>query len=140
MIVYLDTSALVKLYVDELNSDAVRQYVEQAELIATCPLTYVEARATIARKVREGEFTRRVQERLVTALDGDWEQYLIVDVSAALCRFAGDLAETHPLRGGDAIQLASALTTDSEAQGEVLFLCFDERLRTAAEAEGLFVR
>jgi predicted nucleic acid-binding protein len=140
MIAYLDTSALVKLYVDETGSNEARESIAQAELATTSRLTYVEARAAIARKVREKELSVDRQTRLVEVLERDWERYLVLEISSALCRLAGALAEAHPLRGGDAIHLASALTAKARTRRQTLFLCFDERLQSAAESEGLLVR
>jgi antitoxin (DNA-binding transcriptional repressor) of toxin-antitoxin stability system len=51
---YLDTSALVKLYVDEEGALAVRHAVDQAELVATSAIAYAEARAAFARRHWEG--------------------------------------------------------------------------------------
>jgi predicted nucleic acid-binding protein len=40
VILYLDTSSLVKLYVEEMHSDKVREWLEEAELVATCRVAY----------------------------------------------------------------------------------------------------
>ena len=53
---------------------------------------------------------------------------------------AGELAWRHGLRGYDAVQLAAALAwreAASDAEGEIVFACFDNDLRRAAVAEGL---
>jgi predicted nucleic acid-binding protein len=52
VILYLDTSALVKIYVEEPKSAVVRENVKQAEGIATSRIAYAEARAAFARKCR----------------------------------------------------------------------------------------
>ena len=54
MMLYLDTSALVQLYVDEKKSKTVKQAVHQADAVATSLLAYTEARAAFARSRREG--------------------------------------------------------------------------------------
>ncbi len=48
MILYLDTSALVKLYVSEEGSEIVRGAVESAGRVATSRIAYAEARAALA--------------------------------------------------------------------------------------------
>ena len=48
MILYLDTSSLVRLYVDESGSADVRRLVEQAEIVAASVVAYPEARAALA--------------------------------------------------------------------------------------------
>ncbi len=54
MICYLDTSALVKLYVQEEGSDQVSSLVDCSIVIATCKIAFAEARAAFARSYREG--------------------------------------------------------------------------------------
>ena len=50
MTVYLDTSSLVKLYVDEPDADDVQRIVGEADVVATSVLAYPEARAAFARR------------------------------------------------------------------------------------------
>ena len=57
MILYLDTSSLVKLYVEEPGSPAVHADVEGSELVTTSIVAYTEARAALARRRREGSLT-----------------------------------------------------------------------------------
>ena len=64
MILYLETSNLVKLYVREKDSEAVRVSVEASEAVATSVLAYAEARAAFARKLREqGDHEGRLRSR-----------------------------------------------------------------------------
>lgn len=137
MILYLDTSALVKLYVEEEGSDAVRRMEEQAWVVATSRLAYAEARAALARARREGRITAQDHQRVVEDLDRDWESYFVLEVTEGLVRRAGDLAEGHALRAYDAVHLASALLLHDRVRLDVTFLCFDERLEEAAQAAGL---
>lgn len=46
MILYLDTSSLVKLYVEEEYSDMVKEWVREAETVSTCRVAYPEAVST----------------------------------------------------------------------------------------------
>ena len=137
MILYLDTSALVKVYVEEAGSAGVREKADQAEGLATSRIAYAEARAALARKLRERGLSRAGYRSVVDDLNGDWEDYFIVDVSDSVVKFAGDLAGKHALRGADAIHLASALRLRRQAGESVRFLCFDGRLTTAAHKERL---
>lgn len=135
MILYLDTSALVKLYVEERGTDVAASAVEKATRVATCRVTYVEARATFARARREGIVTAPALREIVDRLDADWARYDIVEVTEPLVRRAGALAERRAPRGFDSIQLASALETLRGVRGA--FLYWDERLARAAKAERL---
>src|SRR5262245_21641191 len=109
MTLYLDTSALVKLYVSEKGSSTVRAWVEDAELVMTAVVTYAEARATFSRLHRVGALSASALRRVTAELDVSWSGYTLVDVRQSLVVRAGMLAERHALRGYDAIQLAAAL-------------------------------
>jgi uncharacterized protein with PIN domain len=57
LILYLDTSALVKLYAEEVGTETVEQTVGEAEAVATSVVTYAEAQATLSRKLSEKVFS-----------------------------------------------------------------------------------
>jgi predicted nucleic acid-binding protein len=139
MILYLDTSALLKLYARERGTAAVRAAVTRASVVATCRLTHVEARGALARKLREGELSPAEHQYLTSSLDGDWARLLVVEISEHLCREAVALVERHPLRAADALQLAAACTISRRVTEETVFLSFDDRLNSAAQADGLSV-
>lgn len=135
MTLYLDTSSLVKLYVTETGSDAVRALVDSADIVATAAIAYPEARAAFARRRREGALRPKAFAAVRRALDEDWPRYLAVDVTAALCRDAGDLADRHGLRGYDSVHLAAYLeVTRAAGPATVRFSCFDDRLTAAARS------
>lgn len=137
MILYLDTSALVKLYVPEPDSALIQQSVDAAELSSTSRIAYVEARAAFARKRRERAVTPRDYQTIVQDFADDWETFFIVDVSDALTKRAAQLAERFALRGYDAIHLASAVIVGEQGNQPVRFACFDEKLSRAARRQGL---
>jgi predicted nucleic acid-binding protein len=136
VILYLDTSALVKLYIDETGSSAVAAQVERAVAAATTPVAYVEARAAFARRRRERTLSPLELRRIVRDLDLDWGSYTLVEIGDRLVRHAGVLAERHALRAYDAVHLAAALDI-RRAGGDVEFACFDAHLTRAARREGL---
>jgi predicted nucleic acid-binding protein len=137
MIVYLDTSSLVKLYVEEDESSKVDALVKSSKVTATSLVAYVEARAAFARRFREKAFKKNEYIRLKQFFDKDWSRYLILSVTEDIVRLASDLAEKHALRGFDSIHLASALTLRQELSSPILFSCFDDTLQKASEREGL---
>ena len=133
MILYLDTSSLVKLYVDEHGSKNVHELVAEAELVATSVVAYAEARAAFARRRREKHLTPAGYRRAKAALDYDWDSILTLEVAEALSKSAGSLAERHRLRGFDALHLASYLLVVREFAGEkVRFSSADGRLDRAS--------
>jgi predicted nucleic acid-binding protein len=134
---YLDTSNLVKLYIDEPDSDDVRHLVDRAEIVATSVVAYPEARATFARRRRERLMTGAESTAAVRQLDTDWPRLLSIPVNEDVARAAGRLADVHGIRGCDAVHLASfeSLVTRSDDE-DVQFSCADERLVKAARTLG----
>lgn len=135
MTLYLDTSSLVKLYVAEPGADAVRRLVSQATIVATSAIAYPEARAALARRRREGALRPRDFASAKRDLERDWQNYLVVRVTAPICRTAGDLAERYHLRGFDSVHLASFIEIARRGDvRETRFSSFDDRLNRAARS------
>jgi predicted nucleic acid-binding protein len=139
LILYLDTSALTKLYVEEAGSAEVRRLVEASGIVATARVAYPEARAALARRCREGAFSAEGLRRATAALDADLASFAIIELAADLAHAAGDLAETQALRGFDAVHLASALEFARMAGETPVFCCADDRLSAAAGRLGLAI-
>lgn len=137
MIAYLDTSALVKLYVQEAGANKVRQTVDRAAQVGTSRVTYVEARAAFSRRYRERGLGSASYREVVHLFDRDWEAYVRIELTEPLVKLAGDYTEEHALRAYDAIQLASAVSLQQATNGSVAFLAADRHLIVAAEKEGL---
>jgi uncharacterized protein len=136
LILYLDTSSLVKLYVEENGSAEVEKLVVEAALTCTSVVAYAEARSALARLCREGSLGSEEHRQAKTDLDQDWPHFLALEVTPAVWRAAGDLAEKHALRGFDSLHLASFLVLIDSNLGEpVRFSSFDDRLNNAAHAE-----
>jgi predicted nucleic acid-binding protein len=137
MTLYLDTSHLVKLYIDEADSDHVRAQVAKADVVAVSSLAYPEARATFARKRREHLMTLAEHGAAVRQLDADWPRMLVVAYRDDLIASAGQLADKHNVRGADAVHLASLEVLIGRSQDdEVEFSCADDRLVKAANQLG----
>jgi predicted nucleic acid-binding protein len=121
---YLDASALVKRYVEEAGSDAVREAM-QADDWASCRICLVEATGAIDRAGGDAEIGR---------LESDWLAFDVVEVDATLCQHAAELARTTGLRTLDALHLAAALALPREG---LTFATWDARLHRAARDHGL---
>ena len=137
MILYLDTSSLVKLYLDEVYSEAVRRWADEAEILATSRVAYPETLAALARRWREGDLDEEGFQQVTAIFRAQWRAFATLDLNETS---AGELAITHALRGFDAIHLAAALELRQEAAGTVVtFTAFVSRLTQAAKAERLQV-
>ena len=139
MNLYLDTSALFKLYVDEAGSDAVHAAVAAAEAIAVSRISWAEAMSALARRGREVPADMDALDQAKEALRTDWPRFLVVDVNQLVVEQAGEFADTFALRGYDSVQLASAYLMQQRVQQPVTFACFDKRLSKAAKILGLVV-
>lgn len=148
MILYLDTSALIKLYAEELGTVEVLGAVETAEVVATSEICYVEARSALARREREGSFSKEEHNEAVEHLEYDFREfYLLRRVSGEIIVQAGELVRSHSLRAYDAVHLATALELRKEAreltegqhqsagESRVWLMSYDSALHQAALRE-----
>jgi predicted nucleic acid-binding protein len=134
VIIYADSSALLKLLLQEEGTPAMAAVAAESEVIATAAIAYVELRATVAAAIRGRRVRRGVRDRLVTALERLWAQVSEIALDTPLLRQAGDLAERMGLRGYDAVHLAALQELGSPA--DVTFACWDTDLRRAARDLG----
>jgi len=108
--IYLDTSALIKRFVEEAGSETVNDLVGKAPPIVTAKIAFAEVHAGLKRKHREGFLSGRDYALSVRQFEDDWESYIRVDLRDEILRLARDLIRQHPLRGFEAIHLSSALS------------------------------
>lgn len=128
---YLDTSALVKLYVAEAESEQVHEAVEKAERAATSTVAYAELRAALGRRRRIGDLDEEGYRRAIGKVNADWRGFVRISVSNLVAYRAGEMAERYAVGGFDAIHLASAARL-GERFSDLRFLAFDARLVQAA--------
>lgn len=134
--VYVDTSAVVKLFVVEDHSEAVRTAVRDAEAVVTSRLTFVETHATFARMETDGQLDGDRHEQAAAAFDELWADLVVVAISDRVMVRGAALARRHDLRAYDALQLACALELAGPAEA-TRFLSFEAQLEAAAASEGL---
>lgn len=137
MILFCDTSALVKLYIVEPESDALKSRMLEAEAVAICRIAWAEAHAALSRRAREVPEDAAIIQEARTALAADWPHFVILDIDQALVERAAEYADTFALRGYDSIQLAAAFETGRISQSPIFFACFDARLNKAAKVLGM---
>jgi predicted nucleic acid-binding protein len=132
---YIDTSSLVKLYVAEPGSDAVRKLVDQATVVATSSVAYTETRAALVRRRRERALRPAEFAAAKKTFEADWPKYFTVEVTSVLCRQAGEFAERYRLRAYDSVHLAAFAEVAHEAGArETRFSSFDNALNRAARS------
>ncbi len=137
---FWDSSAVVPLLLAEARS------AELVSMLAddTTPIiwwsTPVECQAACYRRRRDAAIASPIVREALKRLEGFCEDATQVSASDTVRRRALRLLATHPLRTGDALQLAAALVWCEENSAAEKFVCLDQRLRAAATAEGFDVR
>lgn len=127
----------MKRYVQETASASVRRQLRATGRVATSRLSVIEVVSALARREREGAFTRAERDRAVKMLNADLATWILIELTPELSADAQALLIRHSLRSGDAIQLASCLYLQREVGERISFAAFDDRLTAAARAEGL---
>lgn len=128
----------MKRYAVEAGSAPVRRWLA-SDAAATSRLSEVEVASAVTRRARAGAFSVRERDRALAALPRDLAAIHVVELLPAVTVKARGLLLRHPLRASDAIQLASCVFLQQELGEAVPFVVFDERLRAAAQAEGLTI-
>lgn len=129
-LLYLDTSAMMRLYTNEpKRSDVLAEQATAGGTIAHS-ITYVEMRAALAGRRARKLMSGAAYARALTAFEGDWAAVANITVNEDLLKRAGDLAEEHQLRAYDAVHLAAAVKI---APLGLRFMTFDQKLQAVAE-------
>jgi predicted nucleic acid-binding protein len=136
---YLDTSALIKRFVSEKGSPVILALIKRNEPIATAKIAYAEIYAGLTRKLRESGLSNAQYALACRQFESDWNAYLRIELQDTILLRARDLIKRHPLRGFDAVHLASALNLKDILGEEMTFVAADERLLRAAKAERLAI-
>ncbi|MFZ2124001.1 MAG: type II toxin-antitoxin system VapC family toxin [Rhodoferax sp.] len=137
MILFCDTSALMKLYAHEQNSDWTRIQVEGAQTCVVSQVTWVEMCSALSLKSRTNQLTPPQITLAMERLKVEWPGYVRLALDNSLIITAGELALTFGLRAYDSLQLASAQRAHSQAGSTLAFACFDKQLNAAAKALGI---
>lgn len=133
MILFCDTSALIKLLIEEPGTPEMLQASAEALAIAACRISWAEAMAAMARRQREDPLSAAAIELARERLRQIWPSFSLVEVSQPLVETAGRFADGFALRGYDSVQLAAASVLQASTAEPVVFACFDRRLNQAAQ-------
>jgi predicted nucleic acid-binding protein len=138
VILYLDTSAYVRIYIREPDHDHMWAAAQDASQIASHLIAYAEMRAALGRMQRMGRLTEAEVARIRKTFEQDWRSTLQIVPTEAMVRRAGDLAERFGLRGYDSVHLAAAESLQVGHDKEILqFASFDHHLNQSARELGL---
>ncbi len=132
MIVYADTSALVKLIIREAGSADMLQLRPQITVLATARIAHVELRAALAAMRRKKRLAPAQYRQAKRQLEGLWRSTSPIEIDANLVMRAGELADRRALRGYDAVHLAALERLASPSH--CVLACWDGPLRSAARS------
>ena len=135
-VVYFDSSALVKLVLDEPGSDIAAQLWNGCDAALSSRLAYPEVCAALAAAGRNHDLTESEALEAAAGWAVFWGSIRPVELSADVERTSGQLAPLHHLRGADAVHLASALAL---GLADLTVAVWDRRLHAGAAAAGLAV-
>ena len=131
MSLYVDTSALLKRYVDEADSEIAMSLLESDPSLVTARHSIVEVRRNLARILAPQEASAAR-----TSFARDLDAFAIVELDRATCEAAAGIAETIGVRSLDALHLAAARRVGAPT---VPFLTFDLRQAEGARRLGFVV-
>lgn len=136
MLVCFDSSALVKLLVEEPGTEQAERLWDEADAVVASRLVVPEVAAALAAAVR----AQRLDKAQLRAVLKTWRLYLpalrLIELTAEVAARAADLAGELTLGGADAVHLSSALALDG---GQPVLAAWDRRLWAAAQSAGLRV-
>ena len=135
-LVYFDSSALVKLVVDEDGSNLAATLWDGCDAALASRLAYPEVRAALAAACRNHDLSEADLDTAEQAWEHYWAAVRPVELTAAVERHAGNLARSHAFRGAHAVQLASALAIGDP---DLTLAVWDRRLHAGAATAGLAV-
>ena len=131
MSLYVDASAMLKLYVEEPDSERARQLLRDPTRWTTARHTRVEVRRNIARVVDEPDLTK-----FRAWFEDHWAEATVVELTDVVCEQAVVLAERVGVRTLDALHLGAAAEA---GEGRLPIVTFDRRLSEAARSLGWVV-
>ena len=138
-VVYFDSSALAKWYINESRSEDVERYIQQHGPVAVSDLTVVEMRCLLARRRREKSITSVIETEIFATFQEDIRRRFLIchplpaGLSMGAINIMSFLADI-PVRTLDAMHLVIA-----KEIGTDLLVTSDRIMADAADALSLTV-
>jgi len=137
VIVYLDSTALVKRYIAESGSVEVARMIERATVVGTAVISRAEVAGALAGAARLGLLPHEQARAVLDVFRAQWSDLVRLQLTETVVSRADAQAWDRRLRANAALHLAAALVWQ-EALGEaVTFATYDRPLWQAARASGL---
>ena len=137
MTIYYDSSALLKIYIEEEYSDFIRQFISKHQINYISTLSYVELHSVFSRLVNSSQITNDELVFLKASFNNDFNIFRQIPIDNRILKQAADLTYLTNLRALDSIHLATLNYLKSITYEELLFGCFDNKLIDAAISLGI---
>jgi uncharacterized protein len=135
MMLFFDTSAFIKRYIDESGSAEIQKLCEEADDVAISMLLPVEAISTFMRLKREKRISLKQYGILKEELLADIRDITLIPLSPQIVKSAIDGLENSPLKALDAIHIGCALEYEPD-----FFVSCDIQQLSAAARSGLRIK
>jgi predicted nucleic acid-binding protein len=136
-VIYFDSSALVKRYIEEEGSDKVNALLKEGSFAVVSSLAYSEILAAITRRHKAGDIETCGLERIKKAFKADWVFLTVVEMHKEIFQSIDEVITRHALKGASSIHLSTALWLKKTTKEDVVFVASDLELLKAARAEKL---
>jgi uncharacterized protein len=138
MIVYFDTSALVKRYLRETDSEKVVALLNESDhIFGSIVIARVEMAAAFQKALRLKIVSSAMASEVWDDFLDHWQIFARLRVTIGTIERASDVAWKYGLRGYDSLHLAAALLWQETLDARVTFAAFDHDLLQASQKAGL---
>ena len=139
MIVYLDTSALVKRYIQETGTDDVVALVAEAEAVGSVVLTRAEIASALGKAARLEWLEHPDAVKAWKDFLLHWPSFTRIGITPLLIERASQLSWEYGLRAYDAVHLAASLIWQETLDTSIVLAVYDRELWAAGQEAGLSV-
>ena len=137
MTVYYDSSALLKIYIQEEYSDFIRNSILNNQFNNISTLSYIEIHSVFSRLFNNFQISKDELIFLKESFNHDFKIFLQIPIDIRLIKRASELTYLTNLRTLDSIHLATIEFLKFSTDEEFLFACFDKKLMDAAISLGI---
>lgn len=130
MILFADTSALVKRYIDETGSDSIDDLLARADVLIVSSVTRIEHSSALARRLKDKSLDKKSYEIALTEFNNDFKFIEVIPFNADVETSALNFIKKHGMKTLDAIQLSSAILSKAN-----VFVTSDKKLYEIALKE-----
>jgi predicted nucleic acid-binding protein len=137
MTIYYDSSALLKIYINEENSDFIRQSISKNQLNFISTLSYIEIHSVFSRLVNNTQISQEELSFLKASFNNDFKIFQQISIDNRILKRSAELTYLTNLRTLDSIHLATIEYLKSTSDEEIKFACFDNKLIEGAVSLGI---